>query len=319
MAQNFEGPYGLALTVPFELYGSADGQPKTDTALSSGDAKVFYDGVAKAANSGNADTLPTVSGGRWTWALSAAEMKGGKLVECRIAHAGYFTETLVVRTTGDARSGRPETAQIHSSAISASPAPSTTSVTLSSTLAAVPDSALLVRFVTSTGAEIAQRGATTSNGAAYTLAPALSAGAVTAIAAAGAVAHVYAAPLEPALSSDAFLAEIANDAEAARAAAVAAQADLANGVLVDSLDADSLASIADAILARRISGAASGSRTVREALAQLRNRVSPNSDGTQLIVYAEDDVTPLYALTIQRLPVGTAPITGVTPAGSVVP
>lgn len=75
-----------------------------------------------------------------------------------------------------------------------------------------------------------------------------------------------------------------------------------------TLAAEDGASIADALLDRNVAGGASGTRTVAEAFASLRNRVVIS--GGTMTVYDVDDTTPLYTATIT----GTPAITESNPA-----
>jgi hypothetical protein len=68
---------------------------------------------------------------------------------------------------------------------------------------------------------------------------------------------------------------------------------------------------ADALLGRRINGGADGGRTVGQALAASRNRVTRSGD--TLTVYDVDDVTPLWTATITT-DAGADLLTGVDPA-----
>lgn len=63
-----------------------------------------------------------------------------------------------------------------------------------------------------------------------------------------------------------------------------------------TLTAGERSAVADAILVRSLAGGADGGRSVRQALAVLRNRVA--IAGGVLTVYAEDDVTPLFTANV---------------------
>lgn len=82
-----------------------------------------------------------------------------------------------------------------------------------------------------------------------------------------------------------------------------------NGTLYGLLTS-SMQAIADTFLGRRISGGASTGRTVGQALATIRNKVSIS--GTTLTVYDVDDTTPLYTATITSSSTAE-PITGIDP------
>lgn len=69
---------------------------------------------------------------------------------------------------------------------------------------------------------------------------------------------------------------------------------------------------ADALLARNIAGGSSAGRTVSEALAPLRNRVEVTAGGS-VVVYAEDDTTPVWTGTATRT-AGANPLTQVDPS-----
>lgn len=78
--------------------------------------------------------------------------------------------------------------------------------------------------------------------------------------------------------------------------AIDATAIAADAIGASELAADAATEIADAILARNIAGGSSTGRTVGQALAAVRNKVT--LVGTTLTVYETDDVTPLWTGTV---------------------
>jgi hypothetical protein len=86
-------------------------------------------------------------------------------------------------------------------------------------------------------------------------------------------------------------------------AAIKTKTDQLTFTVANQIDANALGmaatvetEIADAILARNIAGGSSTGRTVGQALAALRNKVT--LVGSTLTIYATDDVTPLWTGTV---------------------
>lgn len=91
----------------------------------------------------------------------------------------------------------------------------------------------------------------------------------------------------------------------------------ATSIATDAIDADALAAdaaneIADALLARNVSGGSSTGRTVKQALHVLRNKVAVS--GGTMTVYDVDDASSSWTASVTTTE-GANPITAVDPAG----
>jgi hypothetical protein len=101
----------------------------------------------------------------------------------------------------------------------------------------------------------------------------------------------YTAPLSAA-GTRAALGMAAADLDTQLAAIITAVGTRAAAGDAMTLTAGERLAVADALLARNVAGGGSGTRTVKEALAVLRNRIAVA--GGTMTVYAADDVTPLW-------------------------